>query len=83
MFVFRAVVSSHGVIGSLTFSQKSILTPTRVVLNISRVADPVLGGFRIHTLPKMTYAVPGLCPGIGEVFNPTAKPIGADASIPG
>ncbi|CAH1405229.1 unnamed protein product [Nezara viridula] len=81
--LLKAVVSSHGVIGSLTFSQKSILTPTRVVLNISRVTDPVLGGFRIHSLPKLTYTMPGLCPGIGDVFNPTAKPIGADASVPG
>ncbi|BES96735.1 Copper/zinc superoxide dismutase (SODC) [Nesidiocoris tenuis] len=83
----RALVSAHGVVGYLNLEQRSQLTPTKVRLNISRVAEPVLGGFRIHMLP----ALPPLdnsphldrCREIGAVYNPTSKGVAAEAPIPG
>lgn len=81
--LLRAILSSHGVTGSISLSQDSLLSPTRVVLNISQVREPILGGFRIHDLPPSPYAPAGLCPGIGDVYNPTSKPIAADAALPG
>ncbi|KAK9501516.1 hypothetical protein O3M35_012226 [Rhynocoris fuscipes] len=83
----KALLMSHGVYGYLSLTQETFLTPTRVSLNISRVMDPVLGGFRIHMLP----AIPPVdgspfldqCSHISTVYNPTDKGLAADASFPG
>lgn len=78
---------SHGVTGYLSLEQESILTPTRAVLNITRVMDPVLGGFRIHMLPALPpidgSPILDQCRQISNVYNPTDKGIAAHAPVPG
>uniref|UniRef100_A0A146LIY5 Superoxide dismutase copper/zinc binding domain-containing protein n=1 Tax=Lygus hesperus TaxID=30085 RepID=A0A146LIY5_LYGHE len=85
--LIRALISAHGVIGYLNLEQRSQLTPTKVQLNITRVTEPVLGGFRVHALPALPPLdnAPHLdrCKEIGGVYNPTSKGIAADAPIPG
>ncbi|XP_073970681.1 superoxide dismutase family protein Rsod isoform X1 [Rhodnius prolixus] len=83
----KALVMSHGVTGYLSLEQESILTPTRAVLNITRVMDPVLGGFRIHMLPALPpidgSPILDQCRQISNVYNPTDKGIAAHAPVPG
>ncbi|XP_014242345.1 uncharacterized protein LOC106662638 [Cimex lectularius] len=83
--LLKAVIRAHGVTGSISLQQESQLTPTRVFLNVTKVNDPVLGGFRIHTLPAMPPLdnSPKLdkCKDIGDVYNPLEKGLGADAPI--
>jgi len=85
--LLKGIINSHGVSGLISMEQNSPLTPTRVVLNITRVMEPILGGFRVHELPP----IPPLgnsknreeCKGIGEVYNPHHKGVGGDAPFPG
>jgi hypothetical protein len=86
----RALLNAHGVKGELMLRQDSILSGTRVTLNVTEVAEPVLGGFRIHSFPSRPPLVPPTpdaplhsCTGIGDVFNPTGKGVASEAPIPG
>ncbi|KAL1137771.1 hypothetical protein AAG570_009467, partial [Ranatra chinensis] len=85
--LLKALIASHGVKGIFTLEQESILTATKVSLNVTEVAEPVLGGFRIHSLPAipMVGNDPYLdhCKGIGDVYNPTSKPLAAESPSPG
>lgn len=68
--------------------QVSPFTPTSITFNWTYFGknEVVIGGFRIHQMP----AIPPVsrtkrlnsCIGIGDAYNPSDQPVGADAFPP-
>lgn len=79
-------MQSNGLKGVLTLQQISPFAATQVTLHWDIKLEG-LGGLRIHALPPL----PDIgrnrerkaCQGIGAVYNPTNKPIAAEAPLSG
>ncbi|RZF36952.1 hypothetical protein LSTR_LSTR004640 [Laodelphax striatellus] len=81
----KSLIQSNGLKGHVKMEQASPFTPTSISLQWSWTGSSkeTIGGFRIHSLPAIPSVARlkklSLCDGVGDVYNPSKLPIGADA----
>ncbi|GLH08747.1 Uncharacterized protein GBIM_13929 [Gryllus bimaculatus] len=73
---FKTLISSNGIKGQVTFSQRSPFDPTWLQFNLTspRNEDKRISSFKINELLPLSYVPPGenRCLTTGQLFNPTS-----------